>query len=62
MKRGILTPHYDIKLDKSGTIKSATISPMIEPQLAKSGLMRFLNDNGYEDKIDISISKIPIRY
>lgn len=62
MKQGIMTPYYDIPFDKSRIIKRITISPMIEPQLAKSGLQRFLKDNGYDLKIDIDNSRIPIRY
>lgn len=53
MKQGIVTPYYDMPFDKLGIIKRITISPMIEPQLAKSGLQRFLKDNEYNLKIDI---------
>lgn len=62
MKQGIMTPYCDMSFEKSGIIKRITISPMLETQLAKSGLKRFLKDNGYDSKIDIDNSKIPIRY
>ncbi len=62
MKQSIMTPFYYLPFDKSGIIKRITISPMIETQLAKSGLERFLIDNGYGSKIDIDNSRIPIRY
>jgi len=62
MKQGIMTPYCDISFDKTNTIKKIIISPMLETQLAKSGLERFLKDNGYNPKVDIDNSKIPIRY
>ncbi|WP_019228247.1 DUF2971 domain-containing protein [Sedimentibacter sp. B4] len=62
IKQGIVTPYYDMPFDKTGIIKGITISPMIEPQLAKSGLHRFLKDYEYNSKIYIDFSKIPIRY
>lgn len=62
MKQGVMTPYYEIPFDKTGIIKRITISPMIEPQLAKSGLQRFLKDKRFDNKIDIYNSKIPIRY
>lgn len=62
IKQGIITPYCDMILDKTSVIKRITISPMIENQLAKSGLERFLKDNLYDHNIDIDTSRIPIRY
>jgi hypothetical protein len=57
MKQGIVTPFYDMKFDKSGIIRRIIISPMIEPQLAKSGLQRFLKDNEYNLKLILTTQK-----
>lgn len=35
---------------------------MLDKELAKQGLDRFLTDCGYEKKLDVYQSDIPIRY
>lgn len=62
LKHGIFVPYCDLKIDKSKTINSIMLSPMLEDELAKSGLERFLKHHGYNNKIQINQSKIPIRY
>ncbi len=72
IKNGIITPYVDIPLDNEDilkTIKSITISPLLEEEIAKKGLENFLINKEYElyDKqkqtgIRIEKSKCPIRY
>ena len=62
IKKGVITPHCDIPFAKTGVVKGITIAPMMETELAKVGLSRFLVDNGYGSKVDIGYSEIPIRY
>lgn len=62
VKKGVITPHCDIPFAKSGVVKKITIAPMMENELAKAGLTRFLADHGHSSKIEIEFSKIPIRY
>ena len=72
IKNGIITPYIDIPLDKEDivkTIKSITISPLLEEEIAKKGLEFFLMNKEYElyDKqkqtgIRIEKSKCPVRY
>lgn len=62
IKKGVVTPHCDIPFSKVGVIKGIMTAPMMEAELAKAGLTRFLEDQGYGSKINIDHSKIPIRY
>ena len=62
MKNGILVPYCELRVDKQNTVSGITLSPMLETELAENGLQRFLKDNGYNDKIKLLQSKIPIRY
>ena len=62
-KNGIFIPHIDLAFSKENAIHSIKVAPMIEFQLAKVGLQRFLQDHYYPaGKIDISQSTIPIRF
>lgn len=61
--RGIFVPHCDLLFNQAKSfIKSITMSPMLEAQLAKNGLERFLIQNGYGNEIKVVESEIPIRY
>ena len=72
IKNGIITPYIDIPLndeDVVKAIKSITISPLLEEEIAKKGLEFFLISKGYElyDKKDqtgirIEKSTCPVRY
>ncbi|BCN30978.1 DUF2971 domain-containing protein [Anaeromicropila herbilytica] len=61
VKGGIIVPHCTLNIEKA-SFKSVTLSPMLDKELAEQGLNRFLTDCGYENKIDINQSGIPIRY
>ncbi len=61
VKGGIIVPYCTLNIEKE-TLKSVTLSPMLDKELAEQGLNRFLADCGYENKIDINQSNIPIRY
>lgn len=62
-KNGLFIPHIDLPFRKADAIQSIKAAPMIEFQLAKIGLQRFLQDHGYDgDKIEIRHSTIPIRF
>ncbi len=61
VKGGIIVPHCTLNIRKE-SFKSVTLSPMLDKELAEQGLTRFLTDCGYEDRIDINQSNIPIRY
>jgi len=61
VKGGIIVPHCTLNIDKV-SIKSVTLSPMLDKELAEQGLIRFLTDCGYENRIEINQSDIPIRY
>lgn len=62
IRNGIFTPFCDLSISKEKTIDSITLSPMLESELAKQGLSRYLRLNGYSSKIAIGQSSIPIRY
>ena len=60
---GIVTPYIewnfgDITPD---LLKQMTLSPMMEPGLAESGLKRFLGDDVYRC-IEIKLSRIKLRF
>ncbi|ROR29185.1 DUF2971 family protein [Mobilisporobacter senegalensis] len=61
VKGGIIVPHCTLNIEKA-SFKSVTLSPMLDKKLAEQGLNRFLTDYGYENRIDINQSDIPIRY
>lgn len=61
-KQGVFTPFCDLSIDKEKAINSIVLSPMLESELAKQGLKRYLKHNGYNNKISIEKSKVPIRY
>ncbi len=61
VKGGIIVPYCILNIEKV-SFKSVTLSPMLDKELAKQGLNRFLADCGYEDKLEINQSDIPIRY
>ena len=51
IKNGILVPYIDIDIEAKEfkkMIKSITISPLLEKEIAKKGLEKFLVKNGYE--------------
>jgi len=63
IKNGIFIPYIDLVFSKDNAIHSIKVAPMIEFQLAKIGLQRFLKDHQYpEEKIEITQSMIPIRF
>lgn len=63
IKNGIFIPYIDINLgeDIKKAIKSITIAPLLEKDIAKKGLEQFLISNGYKD-VKIETSNCPIRY
>ncbi len=61
VKGGVIVPHCTLNIEKE-SLKSVTLSPMLDKELAEQGLNRFLTDCGYENRIDINQSNIPIRY
>jgi len=62
VKNGIFTPYCELSISKEKTIDSIILSPMLESELAKQGLNRYLKLKGYNNKITIGQSKVPIRY
>lgn len=62
VKNGVFTPHCDLSINKDKTIDSIMLSPMFERELANQGLKRYLTLNGYNSKITIGQSRVPIRY
>jgi len=62
IRNGIIVPHCDLSFSRANAISTLRLSPMLEYELAKQGLLRFLHFNGYGDKIMIEKSEIPIRY
>ncbi len=62
IKNGIVTPCCEIMLDPMETINSITIAPIMEKELAESGLRRFLSMHHYNPRLTIEASSIPIRY
>lgn len=62
VKHGILCPHYDLSINRLKSIKGIKIGPMLEHELAKDGLTRYLSYHGYEKSIPITQSDVPIRY
>lgn len=63
IKNGIFIPYMNVNLgeDIKKIIKSITIAPLVEKDIAKKGLEKFLINNGYKN-IEIEISNCPIRY
>lgn len=61
-KNGVFIPHIDLVFSKESAIHSIKVAPMIEFELAKVGLQRFLKDHHYPEEIEISQSMIPIRF
>ncbi|MDF2512378.1 MAG: hypothetical protein K0S04_2244 [Herbinix sp.] len=61
LKGGIIVPYCTLTIEKA-SYKSVTLSPMLDKELAKQGLNRFLIDCNYENKLEINQSEIPIRY
>ncbi len=62
VKNGIFTPYCELSIKNEKTIDSIMLSPMFESELAKQGLKRYLKHKGYNNKIIIGQSKVPIRY
>jgi len=62
IRNGIFTPYCELAIDKEKTITSIFLSPMLEGELAKQGLKRYLKHSGYDNKINIVQSRVPIRY
>lgn len=60
-REGIIVPYCTLRLDDSA-IRSISISPMLETNLAEQGLTRFLIAKKHSKSIVINQSKIPIRY
>lgn len=60
---GIITPYIEWKFGnlKAKLLKQITLSPMIEPELARSSFQRFLAEDVYES-ININPSTIKLRY
>lgn len=61
VRGGIIVPYCTLNIEKA-SFKSVTLSPMLDKELAKQGLNRFLTDCNYEDRPEINQSEIPIRY
>lgn len=61
VKGGVIVPHCSLIIDKA-SLKSITLSPMLDKELAKQGIKRFLADCSYEEEPEINQSSIPIRY
>lgn len=61
IKNGIFTPFCELPFDKTKMIKSITLSPILEWEIAKQGLERYLKHHGYNSNINIVQSVIPIR-
>lgn len=60
---GVIRPHVDLKFDNVDFIKSITISPLVDYDLAQKGLEIFLEHNkGNSKNIRIKKSKINIRF
>lgn len=62
VRNGIIVPYCQLTISKESSIESIMLSPMLESELAKQGLKRFLWSRGYNSKINIVQSKVPIRY
>lgn len=60
INNGFFCPYYELKIKKE-IIKSITLSPMLDSDLAKKGLSIYIQNQNCE-KIKILQSKIPIRY
>lgn len=60
---GVIRPHVDLKFENVNFIKSITISPLVDYDLAQKGLNIFLEHNRSDlKKIKIKKSKINIRF
>ena len=59
VRKGVLVPYLEVPFNKNA-VKSVTMSPIMEHDLAKISLEEFLHKNGY--KAEIKTSKIPIRF
>lgn len=62
VRNGVFTPYCDLSINKQKTIDAINLSPMLESELAKQGLSRYLKQMGYNKKNVIGQSSIPIRY
>lgn len=60
IKEGVFTPYYDLKINEN-IIENIMISPMLEKELARKGLVIFLNRQQM-DNININESRILVRY
>lgn len=61
LKNSIFSPFLEVNFDKD-IIKSITVSPMIEYDITKYGLERYLKLKGYKNVKEIKKSKVPIRF
>jgi len=62
LKNGLLIPCCDVTINKENTIKTITISPIMEKMIAKIGVRSLLNQYNYKGNIEITQSTVPIRY
>lgn len=62
IKNGNITPYSRLMINKEKTIDSIKLSPMLEAEISKQGIRRYLNHGGYNREIEISLSKVPIRF
>jgi len=62
LKNGLIIPCCDVTINKKNTIKTITISPIMEKMIAKIGVRSLLNQYKYKYYIEINQSTVPIRY
>lgn len=44
IRQSVITPQCDVCFEKEGVIKKITLAPMMDHELAKVGLERYLHD------------------
>jgi len=62
LKNGLIIPCCDVTINKENTIKTITISPIMEKMIAEIGVRSLLDQYNYKGNIEITQSTIPIRY
>ena len=62
LKNGLIIPCCDVTINKENTIKTITISPIMEKMIAEIGVRSLLDQYNYKGDIEITQSTVPIRY